>query len=229
LLLRPTAKATKAIEPRSAACSTRNTRLCRESRRTRLQQASRLPTLWCRPCAQKLLTAIVPITTLAVRIRPIPAEVRTRPCRHQSHCGDSDERADRDTGNDGTVVGARHPWAAVPIGSASPAHRPTPICRSAPSRTASPTGISVRARTPAPVRSSLSVRSPLDSLNEASLGAGKRWLGIYRSSRLCNWLDKEGNAQHCRRHRVLCHIVNPRARACSARFSRHYKNVETEF
>jgi hypothetical protein len=98
--------------------------------------------------------------------------------RDGTNGGNGDESTERHTGNDSAVVGALHPWTAIPIRSASPTRGATPSGRSSPTGLTTPAGegagtrISVRAWSGAGAGSPRFVGGILDCYGFTRLAGG---------------------------------------------------------
>jgi hypothetical protein len=186
-------------------------------RRSHLVWRERLPTTIARArklaprCPQAgcqiFLRAVVPVAAVSVGIGPIPAEVGGRTRRHSANCGNRDESAERNAGDDGAVVRPPYPGASKPIRPAAPARGATP--RSTPTRASAPP------------------RRKLDWLGLANLPADVGACGVDRSPRFSEWLGQESNSQHCSRDWAFCHVINPPCfvLGCSATGSRQRKSA----
>ena len=123
-------------------------------------------------------SAIVPIPPVPLRIGPIPAQVGMWTRWDGTNGGNGDESTERHTSNDSAVVGAPHPWTAIPIRSASRTGGATPSGRSSPTGLTTPagvgagTGIYVRARSGVGAGSPRLVGGILDCYGFARLAGG---------------------------------------------------------
>src|SRR5436853_7930126 len=102
--------------------------------------------------------AVVPVATTCVGVGPIPAEVGSRPRWDVPDRGDCNEGAERDSGDDCTVVRPPHPRAAIPIRTTAPTRGATPGWRSM-HRSPAPTWVGLRTRATTALSGSVTIRS----------------------------------------------------------------------